>query len=258
MSETRRAGRAAPPAFSEVKASDLTSQVAEQLAGAICDGRLAPGQRLVEAAVARQMGISRAPVREAARRLQQRGLLVAHPRRGFFVRDFSLEEIDDIYGLRIELERYAAGLACARATAEDLARLQAQIDLQFALADRGEIAALVEADLGFHLLFCEVSGNRKLLTLFTDLASEVRMIIALIGQVYDDPHRIAGTHCPLLEALAARDTARLEAEVDHHIRVAWREVRRFFAERGAPETRSDTLADALIDDSSQDETDRDD
>ncbi len=242
MSERRRTSAAAAPAFSPVAASDLTGQVTEQLARAICDGRLAPGQRLVEAAVARQMGISRAPVREAARRLEQRGLLVAHPRRGFFVRDFSLEEIDEIYGLRIVLERYAGELACARATAEDLDRLAAQLDLLRRLADAGEVAELVEQDLRFHQSLCALSGNRRLCRLFNDLAGEVRMIIALIGQVYDDPHRIAETHAPLLESLAARDADRLDAEIDHHIRVAWHEVRRFFAERGAPHSRAESAA----------------
>ncbi len=239
------AGEAPSPAgggatFAQLRASDLTGQVTAQLAAAICEGRLAPGQRLVEAAVARQMGISRAPVREAARRLEQRGLLVAHPRRGFFVRDFSLEEIDDIYGLRIALERYACSLACTRASADDLERLRAQLDLQRRLAGEGRVAELVEQDLGFHLLLCDISGNRKLLHLFTDIAGEVRMIIALIGQLFDDPQGIAETHAPLIEALAARDAVRLDSEIDHHIRVAWHEVRRFFAERGAPQSRADS------------------
>ena len=228
---------AAVATFEALESTDLVAQVTDRLARAICEGRLVPGQRLVEAALARQLGISRAPVREAARRLEQRGLLVAHPRRGFFVRDFSLEEIDDLYGLRIALERYAAELACARATEDDLNRLQAQLDLLLRLAQAGAVADLVEEDLRFHLLFCKASGNRKLFKLFHEIAGEIRMIIVLIGQVYDDPNRIAETHRPLIEALAARDAARLDAEVDHHIRVGWREVRRFFAERGAPQTR---------------------
>lgn len=224
-------GAGGSAAFEPLPPSDLVGQVTERLARSIYEGRMAPGQRLVEAAVARQMGISRAPLREAARRLEQRGLLVAHPRRGFFVRDFQLDEIDDIYGLRIVLETYAARLACERAEAGDLARLRRQLEELRQLAARGETAALVEADLRFHLAVCEVSGNRKLLGLFSDLAGEVRMIIALIGQLFDDPERIAETHAPILEALAARDPERLEAEVDHHIRVAWREVRRIFADR---------------------------
>lgn len=238
MSESSRSGGApflatigTDSLFAPVQPSDLVSQVTEQLARSIYEGRLAPGQRVVEASIARQMGISRAPLREAARRLEQRGVLVAHPRRGFFVRDFSLDEIDDIYGLRIALESYAIRLACERATSEDVSGLRRQLDYLRELADRGAIAELVEEDLCFHLTICKISGNRKLLGLFSDLAGEVRMIIALIGQLYDDPHRIVESHTPLMEAFEAGDAERLAAEVDSHIRIAWMEVRRFFAER---------------------------
>lgn len=238
MDESSQSGGAPSPAmagadtlFDPLQSTDLVSQVTGQLARSIYEGRLAPGQRVVEASIARQMGISRAPLREAARRLEQRGLLVAHPRRGFFVRDFSLDEIDDIYGLRIALESYAIKLACERATPEDVAGLRRHLDYLRELADRGAIAELVEEDLRFHLTICQVSGNRKLLTLFSDLAGEIRMIIALIGQLYDDPHRIVESHAPLIEALEASDAERLAVEADNHIRIAWMEVRRFFAER---------------------------
>lgn len=216
-------------AFHEIRSADLVTQVSEQLAGAIVAGDLAPGQRLVEAELARQMGISRAPIREAARRLEQRGLLVAHPRRGFFVRRFALDEIDDLYGLRICLESYAARLASERAQPDELAALRRQLDRLHSLADAGAMAAQVEEDLRFHMMICEMSGNRKLLRLFTDLTSEVRMAIAMIGRLYDDPTRIAETHLPLIDAIESRDVARIDAEIEHHIGVAWREVRRFFA-----------------------------
>ena len=222
----------APP-FHEIQSADLVTQVSEQLAEAIVAGSLAPGQRLVEAEVARQMGISRAPVREAARRLEQRGLLVAHPRRGFFVRCLTLEEIDDLYGLRICLECYAARLASQRAGPEDLAALRAQLERLRSLAEAGAVGAQVEEDLRFHMMICEISGNRKLLGLFSDLASEVRMIIAVIGQLYDNPARIAETHLPLIEAIESGDMERIDAEIQHHIGVAWREVQRFFAIRQA-------------------------
>ena len=229
-------------AFREIESDDLVSKVSEQLTAAIVAGDLAPGQRLVEAEIARQMGISRAPIREAARRLEQRGLLVAHPRRGFFVRRLALDEIDDLYGLRICLESYAARLASQRAQPEDLVALRAQLEVLHNLADAGAVAAQVEEDLHFHRMICEISGNRRLLGLFNDLASEVRMAIAVIGRLYDDPARIAETHLPLIEAIESGDTARIDAEVEYHIGVAWREVRRFFAAQQQDAGASD-LAD---------------
>src|SRR6266404_7808108 len=84
--------------------SDLVGQVARILTQAILEGRLPPGAKVVEAGIARELGISRAPVREAARLLESQGLLVASPRRGFFVRKFAADDIDDIYDLRLCVE----------------------------------------------------------------------------------------------------------------------------------------------------------
>ncbi|SMF77155.1 transcriptional regulator, GntR family [Tistlia consotensis] len=217
--------------FETLHAADLVSQVGERLVQAIVEGRLAPGQRLVEAELARQMGISRAPLREAARRLEQRGLLVAHPRRGFFVRELSLDEVDDLYGVRIMVESYAGRLAARHAGRKGLDELARRIAELRRLARAGKEAALVEADLEFHRSICVLSGNRRLLRLFDDMAIDVRMVIAMIDHLYDDPMVIAETHTPLLEALEGGDQAVIADAFEYHIGVAWREVRRFLAER---------------------------
>ena len=89
--------------------TDLVGQVAPPFdPGRRFEGRLPPGSKVVEAGIARELGVSRAPVREAARLLEQQGLLVASPRRGFFVRKFAADDIDDIYDLRLCVERHAA------------------------------------------------------------------------------------------------------------------------------------------------------
>src|SRR5579875_3776535 len=86
------------------------------LRDAIIDGRLAPGDRIVEAEIARQMAISRAPIREAIRKLEQDGLLEYLPRRGAVIVRLSPAEVRDVYHVRAHLERYAARLAATRVT----------------------------------------------------------------------------------------------------------------------------------------------
>src|SRR5207248_9491576 len=81
--------------------SDLVGQVARILTQAIVQGRLPPGSKAAEAGIARELGISRAPVREAARLLEKQALLVAKPRRGLFARKLALKDIDEIYDLCI-------------------------------------------------------------------------------------------------------------------------------------------------------------
>jgi DNA-binding GntR family transcriptional regulator len=209
------------PALAE---SDLVGQVARILTDAIFRGRLAPGAKVVEAGVARELGISRAPVREAARLLESQGLLVASPRRGFFVRKMAPDDIDAIYDLRLCIERHAGVLAAKNLTTEKRNGLRRQLEILHETAALDDPARQVEEDFRFHRLICEIAGNNRLLRLFDDLASEMRMVIALIGRVYDDPHEIARTHEPILAAIEAGYPERIVAHIDHHIGYAWRQV----------------------------------
>ena len=228
------------PALTE---TDLVGQVARMLVQAIVQGRLAPGAKVVEAGIARELGVSRAPVREAARLLESQGLLVASPRRGFFVRKFAGDEIDEIYDLRLCVERHAGVLAARNLTAESRDALRRQIDVMHQTADLDDPARQVEEDYRFHRLICEIAGNRRLLRLFDDLASEMRMVIGLIGRLYDDPHEIARTHEPVLAAIEQGHPERIVAHIDHHIGHAWREVARLVREipAVAPAAKASTV-----------------
>ena len=210
--------------------TDLVGQVARLLTQAVVEGRLAPGAKVVEAGIARELGVSRAPVREAARLLEQQGLLVASPRRGFFVRKFAADDIDDIYDLRLCVERHAAVLAARNLTPETRDMLRRQIDVLHQTADLEDPARQVEEDYRFHRLICEIAANRRLLRLFDDLASELRMVIGLIGRLYDDPHEIARTHEPVLAAIEQGHPERIVALIDYHIGHAWREVSKLVRE----------------------------
>jgi DNA-binding GntR family transcriptional regulator len=216
--------------LSALAETDLVGQVARVLTKAVVEGRLAPGAKVVEAGIARELGVSRAPVREAARLLEQQGLLVASPRRGFFVRKFAADDIDDIYDLRLCVERHAAVLAARNLTPETRDMLRRQIDVLHQTADLEDPARQVEEDYRFHRLICEIAANRRLLRLFDDLASELRMVIGLIGRLYDDPHEIARTHEPVLAAIEQGHPERIVAHVDYHIGHAWREVAKLVRE----------------------------
>lgn len=210
--------------------TDLVGQVARLLTQAVVQGRLPPGAKVVEAGIARELGVSRAPVREAARLLERQGLLVASPRRGFFVRQFAIDDIDEIYDLRICVERHAAVLAAKNLTPASRDALRRQLDVLHQMAEVDDPARQVEEDYRFHRLICEIAANRRLLRLFDDLASELRMVIGLIGRLYDDPHEIARTHEPVLAAIEAGHPERIVAHIDHHIGHAWREVGRLVRE----------------------------
>lgn len=213
-----------PVGLPAVADSNLVGQVARILTQAILQGRLPLGSRVGEAGIARELGVSRAPVREAARLLERQGLLIARPRRGFFVRKFEVKDIDEIYDLRLCVERHASVLAARNLTPATRDALRRQIEVLHQTADLDDPARQVEEDYRFHRLICEIADNRRLLSLFDDLAAELRMIIGLIGRLYDDPHEIARTHEPVLAAIEAGHPERIVAHVDHHIGHAWRQV----------------------------------
>src|SRR4029077_10666689 len=98
----------------------LSEEAYDVLRAAILSGRLAPGARLVEADIARQMAISRSPVREAVRKLEREGMVEYKPRRGTVVVGLSRDDVADAYQLRAHLEAYGARLAAPPAAAEQL------------------------------------------------------------------------------------------------------------------------------------------
>lgn len=221
--------------FESVESVDLVGLVEAQLTRAIVEGHLGPGSRIVEADIARRMGISRAPVREAARRLERQGVLVARPRHGFAVRSISVQEIDDLYEVRLSLELTSIELACRKADDAGLARVQALVQEMVRLAPTQPQHERIATDFELHTLICELSGNAHLHRIFLNTQTEMRMVIALIDAVYHDPAAVAATHRPIVDALLRRDAEAAKAAMRVHLEDAWSHVRALFVEQhGTP------------------------
>lgn len=214
-----------PPAtasgFQPLDREGLVSRVVTVLSKAIVTRQLRPGTRLSESVIARDMGISRAPVREAARLLEASGLVEYIPNRGFFVRQVSAEALDHLYELRIVIEVAAARRLIRRGEDGTIDRLQAQIAEMHQVADsEADVLTQVESDLEFHRMLCEGSGNPKFQDVFRQIATETEFSIMVVGHIYDDAHRMADTHQPILNALRKGDEAEAEGALRFHIGVA--------------------------------------
>src|SRR5262245_8599312 len=116
--------------FSQIHAVSLREQVVEQIRTAIIEGRLKPGDHIVEASLTQSLGVSRTPVREALILLEQDGLVVSHPYRGCFVRDFTVADIAGIFSMRTTLENFAAELIIDRLGEDDYRHLEDLIQRQ--------------------------------------------------------------------------------------------------------------------------------
>ena len=118
---------AAPNTY--IQQHNLVEQVADYLTQAIIQQHFLPGERLSEVQLSKDLGVSRAPVREAARLLESRGLLISKPRRGFFVRALNAVELEDVFDLRLCLERHAIQRLAERYSAEAERALKQQVEV---------------------------------------------------------------------------------------------------------------------------------
>ncbi len=212
-----------------VSTSSLVELVREQMQDAITNGTFQPGDRIVESDVAATLGVSRGPVREAARLLEQKGLVVSIPRRGFFVREFSRAEIEDLYELREWIQVAAVRCAVDRASDTDFARLRRKHLVLVRVAREQKYAELVEGIVGYHRMLCALSGNTRLMRVFDDIAIEVRQILSVLG--VGDVTPPVEVDISLIEAVEARQPDRAAEEMRRYVRAARQEVLEHFEKR---------------------------
>ncbi len=195
----------------------LSEDAYDALRAAILGGRLEPGERIVEADIARQMATSRSPVREAVRKLEHEGLLEYVPRRGTTVVGLSRDDVADAYQLRAHLEAYGARLAASRASAAQLARLLEMIEQMRQSAADDDLEGLVTADVEFHRLVCEAANSRRLSQLWETLNPARWTLVSGLRATDLSLEQIAERHRPILAALQSRRPDQAESIIRRHI-----------------------------------------
>lgn len=177
----------------------LREQIREVLLERILKGELQPGDRIVELQIARELGTSQAPVREALSELQSLGFVEHEPYRGTRVRRITEEELAEIYPVRAALEDLAAQEAASKLDGR-VGELEVEFDAMRDAADRDDLQDLAAHDATFHHLIVEAAGNRVLLSTWRTLRVEARVVVTAL-KTDIDLHELAELHRPLLEAL---------------------------------------------------------
>ena len=190
----------------------LREQVKEVLLARILSGRYQPGERLVETRIAQELGTSQAPVREALRELELLRVVESAAFRGSWVREFTPEELAEVYPVRAALEEVAGRLAAERLEGR-VDALEAEID---AMLEAHSLHEQVEHDVRFHAIIVEASGNGRLLEVWRSLQVEGRTTITALATGLDRAS-IAELHRPIVEALRARDGERAGRELREHV-----------------------------------------
>lgn len=177
------------------------SIIARKLRYAIAHGEVAPGAQLGEAELARELGVSRGPLREAMQRLTQEGLLVSIRNRGLFVIEMTDAEIRDMYVLRTAIESAACKLLVRGdhvGAGQDLVAKVSEMENAAATGDR---AAMSDADMAFHEHLVALSGSRSLARIHSTLMTETRMCLTVLQASYRVTEEWIAEHRGIAEAV---------------------------------------------------------
>jgi DNA-binding GntR family transcriptional regulator len=196
--------------------STTAQHALDRLRHAIVTGGLRPGDRVVQEDVAARLGVSIAPVREALRVLEQEGQVTYLPRRGYFVTELRVDDLDEIYELRRILEGRAARRALPALDGEALQQVRlAARDCERAAA-AGDVAGELEANRRFHFGLLEAPGQPHTLRLIRLLWDSTEAYRALYYSAPEERREAVAAHERILAAVGRRDPDALVAELDAH------------------------------------------
>ena len=201
----------------------LAEKVFTELATAIVRGELRPGERLSEQNLVERYGGSRAPMREAIQKLEARNLVVRIPHAGARVVSLSLQELKDIYEVRLELEGMACRLAAERMTDVEIDELHGLLreHADSIAAEQGQSYYQKAGDLDFHYRIIKGSKNHRLHQMLCgDLYHIVRMYRYQTSTSSKRPQQALLEHQRIVEAIAGRDAELAELLMRRHIQAS--------------------------------------
>lgn len=184
--------------------SPLGDQIKDRLLEGILNGSYPPDSRIIETSIAKELGTSQAPVREALRGLASLGVVEITPFRGARVRQLDPQELLEAYVVRSAIEALAAKLAVPRMSDADIEELTALGDKMHEAAQAGDGRMVAEHDVSFHGKIVELSGNRTLMRVWRSLEPFSRTYLTLV-MPGSNPQWTAGLHSPIVDALKQKD-----------------------------------------------------
>ena len=221
---------AEPLRFVRSIAPTTSSDVFEHLRALIIRGELLPGRRLSENEIARSLGMSRTPVREAFIRLRQEGLIQVYPQSGTVVSPISLGEVEDCQFLRETLECRTVALAAERCSAQDAAALRRLIDQQLECRTPGREAEFVAADDEMHRKLVEISGRNAVWRVVRDAKAQLDRVrhLSLHNPAWIE--RNVNEHRKIITRVVDRDPDGAEAAMRKHLRNVFQSIERISKE----------------------------
>ncbi|QIZ37799.1 GntR family transcriptional regulator [Saccharopolyspora sp. ASAGF58] len=194
--------------------------VANVLRRAIMSGSLLPGSPLREAQIAADMNVSRAPLREALRTLEEEGLVTRIPYRGAFVASVGPEVIEEVASLRVRLEPYAAELSLPYFQKAGFGELHKAADDIEARSKAGDLPGMIDAHLGMHRLFYLRSNHSLLMNCWRSWEAQLRLYLAIDHSSFTSHDVVILAHRRLLSLYEQADMTKFAEELRTHVEVS--------------------------------------
>ncbi len=199
----------------------LTTIVREEIATLIASGELSAGVRINESELAIRLGVSRGPVREACRSLEEAGLLVSVVNQGVFVREITLDDARELYEVRGALSGLIGRLAAERATDAALADVRALVSAMEDAAQAEDMSRYYALNLEFHDLLVKIASNQTLADLYLSIVNRTHLFRRR-GLVHQGSLKTSNQeHRQILDALERRDAAEAERLLSLHVARGW-------------------------------------
>lgn len=203
------------------RSKSLREQVYQALRQIILAGDIASGERIVETKLAKQLNVSRTPIREAIGQLQREKLIVSNPNGGFRVATMSIKDAIQLYDCRIALEQVSVKDACELVNSPNLEQLEQYVVSAEKLAESNKGKAnsfeLLELDYQFHHLIAEISDNQWLLALLEQVFDKMALLRVQTTQHNPQVLEIRLEHRQIFEAIANRNADLAKKSIEQHL-----------------------------------------
>ena len=209
--------KSTPQDKAKIKSAPVRKWAYNHLKSDVLSGHFKPGERLTEEHLAKTLGVSRTPVREAIHKLDREGLLEHNRSGGFFVVGLNRSDIEETFGIRAVLDSYAARLAAIKHREKDLEPLEEKLNEYQIFLDRGEMDALPGINTEFHERLYALSNSPRLIKMINDLRDHVYRFRQVLLKSKEWARASNDDHRQLLKLLRKRDADGVEKLVREHI-----------------------------------------
>jgi len=195
----------------------IANEVASDIKRAIIKGFIKPGEKINETKIAKDMGISRSPVREALQQLKKEGVVINIPYKGTCVNLLGKKDVEDMYIVRVLLESYAVEFLIKNKDEAIIELLRQNVrDIEKSV-EKKQKKELVKNDLQFHRNICNFTKNQRLINIWEELQSQVEILITLESVFYERFNLLAVEHRELLSLIVGGKVKQAQEKIKEHI-----------------------------------------